>query len=58
MINIFRRATGTVRIINQKYAEPCMKMTPAIRLSLGLLRFYLLFLVGIMVYKFIITLHK
>ena len=58
MLNIFRSATGTVRTINQKYATPHMKMTPAVRFSLGLLRFYLLFLVGIMVYKFIITLHK
>ena len=48
----------TVRKINHKYAQPHMKMTPAVRFSLGLLRFYLLFLVGIMVYKFIVTLHK
>ena len=33
-------------------------MTPMVKFSLGLLRFYLLFLVGIMVYKFIVTLHK
>ena len=58
IINLFRNATGTVRTINHKYAKPHMKMTPAVRFSLGLLRFYLLFLVGIMVYKFVITLHK
>lgn len=58
IFNIFRSATGTVQAINRKYAKPHMKMTPAVRFSLGLLRFYLLFLVGIMVYKFIVMLHK
>ncbi len=56
--NLFRGAAGTIRGINRKYAKPHMKMTPAVRFSLGLLRFYLLFLVGIMVYKFVVTLHK
>ena len=56
--NIFRSAAGTVRAINQRYAKPHMKMTPAVRFSLGLLRFYLLFLVGILVYKFVVTLHR
>lgn len=56
--NFFRGAAGTVKLINQKYATPHMKMTPAVRFSLGLLRFYLLFLVGILVYKFVVTLHK
>lgn len=58
IVNFVRSATGTVRTINDKYAKPHMKMTPAVRFSLGLLRFYLLFLVGIMVYKFVVTLHK
>jgi hypothetical protein len=39
--------------INQKYATPRIAMTPAVRISLVLLRFYLLFLVGLMIYKFI-----
>ena len=58
IVNLFRNATGTVRTINRKYAQPHMKMTPAVRFSLGLLRFYLLFLVGIMVYKFVVALHQ
>lgn len=58
IFNLFRSAKGTVQAINQKYAKPHMEMTPAVRFSLGLLRFYLLFLVGIMVYKFVITLHQ
>ena len=57
-VNAFRSAAGAVRKINQKYSTPHMKMTPAVKFSLGLLRFYLLFLVGILVYKFVVTLHK
>jgi hypothetical protein len=56
--NLFRNAAGTVTAINQKYAKPQMKTTPAVKFSLGLLRFYLLFLVGIMIYKFVVTLRN
>jgi hypothetical protein len=56
--NLFRSAAGTVRTINKKYGKPHIKMTPAVKFSLGLLRFYLLFLVGILVYKFVVTLHQ
>lgn len=58
ILNFFRSATGTVRAINHRFSHPHIKMTPAVRFSLGLLRFYLLFLVGILVYKFIVTVHK
>lgn len=58
IVNCFHNATGTIRTINRKYAQPHIKMTPAVRFSLGLLRFYLLFLVGIMVYKFTAALHQ
>ena len=55
--NFFRSTARAVHAINKKYSTPSMKMTPMVKLSLGLLRFYLLFLVGLMVYKFIITLR-
>lgn len=58
VFNFFRKTVGAVKAINHKYATPHMKMTPMVRFSLGLLRFYLLFLVGIMVYKFIVTLRQ
>jgi hypothetical protein len=55
-----RRITGFVgstvsqiSAINKKYATPHVKTTPAVRVALVLLRFYLLSLVGILVYKFI-----
>jgi hypothetical protein len=54
----FRSAWETVRDINRKYKKPHIKMTPAVLFSLGLLRFYLLFLVGLLVWKFFSVLHK
>lgn len=50
-----KNTRDAVEFINQKYARPHMKMTRRVRFSLGLLRGYLLFLVAIMVYKFIVT---
>lgn len=57
--DFLNRSTHAIRAINQKYATPHIQMTRWVRLSLGVLRGYLLFLVGLMVYKFIITvLHR
>ncbi len=57
IFSFFRNTARAVRSINRKYATPSMKVTPLVKLSLGLLRFYLLFLVGLMIYKFIVTLR-
>lgn len=54
----FGSARDAVREINRKYKKPHVKMTPAVLFSLGLLRFYLLFLVGLLVWKFFSELHK
>lgn len=54
----FSNAVSSVREINRKYKTPHIHMTPIVRFSLGLLRFYLLFLVGIMVWKFFSVLHS
>ena len=54
----FGNAWEAVREINRKYKKPHIKMTPAVLFSLGLLRFYLLFLVGLLVWKFFSVLHK
>ena len=51
----FKNTREAVRVINRKYATPHMPMTRRVRFSLGLLRGYLLFLVAILVYKFVIT---
>lgn len=43
----------TVRDINRKYRKPRLTMTKAVRLSLLVLRIYLLVLVLLIIYKFI-----
>jgi hypothetical protein len=58
VFDFFRNTVRAVRGINRRYATPGINMTPLVKFSLGMLRFYLLFLVGIMVYKFVVTLHK
>jgi len=40
--------------INQRYAQPRIEMSKAVRLSLLALRVYLLFLVALLAYKFIL----
>jgi hypothetical protein len=57
ILNFFRSTAGAVKEINQKYKKPHIEMTRWVRFSLGALRFYLLLLVGIMIYKFITLLH-
>lgn len=47
-----RRHFHKVAEINRKYATPRIPMTPAVRMILLVLRLYLLFLVGILFYKF------
>jgi hypothetical protein len=42
--------------INQKYAKPRLVVNKSTAFSLLFLRFYLLFLVGLLVFKFIMTL--
>ena len=54
----FGNAWDAVREINRRYKKPHIKMTPGVLFSLGLLRFYLLFLVGLLVWKFFSLLHK
>ena len=53
ILEFFKNTLTTVRSINRKYAHPQIKMTPLVKVSLLSLRLYLIFLVGILVYKFI-----
>lgn len=39
--------------INEKYAVPSLAMSPTVKFALVALRFYLLFIVILLVYKFI-----
>ena len=45
-----------VRAVNRRYAEPRLRMSPAVRWALLILRLYLLTLVGLLAYKFITVL--
>lgn len=53
MIRIARQFRQRIREINQRYSKPHIEMSAGVRVSLMALRVYLLFLVGLMVYKFI-----
>jgi hypothetical protein len=53
MFNVFKQFRLKIGEINQRYSRPHIEMSAAVRMSLVALRFYLLFLVGLMVYKFI-----
>ena len=56
---LLRSTRDTVRDINEKYAVPQIPMTRRVRFALGLLRGYLVLLVGLIAYKFVITaLHR
>ena len=52
-MNAFGRLREKIREINQRFATPSMKMSAGVKASLMALRIYLLFLVALMVYKFI-----
>jgi len=49
----FSHNSAKVREINRKYAKPSVEMSPWVKGSLIFLRFYLIFLVGLLLYKFI-----
>jgi len=42
-----------VRAINRRYAHPRLTISPMVRVSLLILRVYLLLLVGLLAYRFI-----
>jgi hypothetical protein len=42
-----------VRAINRRYAHPRLTISPSVRVCLLVLRLYLLFLVGLLAYKFV-----
>ena len=49
---VFNDWTATIKAINKKYSQPRLKMTPFVKVSLLILRLYLIFLVVILMYKF------
>ena len=51
--NFFSHNYAKIREIKKKYATPNIEMSKWVKLSLLLLRFYLIFLVSLLSYKFI-----
>ena len=49
-----RNLAGKFASINSRYREPRIAMSGAVRLSLLVLRVYLLALVALMIYKFVL----
>jgi hypothetical protein len=56
MNRAFGKFAQKIRDINGRYRTPNIEMSPRVRIALIALRVYLLFLVGLMVYKFILLL--
>jgi len=56
MVNMIKRLFLKIGEINRRYREPRIEMSLGVRASLLILRIYLLFLVGIMFYKFVLLL--
>ncbi len=54
---VFRSLVTGVRTVNRKYAKPQIEMTPFVKVCLVTLRLYLFVLIGLMIYKFIITIQ-
>lgn len=55
MINLIKKWFDKIDEINKKYSTPKIKMTRSVKISLFMLRLYIILLVLILVYKFIIT---
>lgn len=52
VVRTFKRWTAKIKEINEKYSQPRLMMTPLVKVSLLVLRLYLIMLVIILLYKF------
>ena len=50
--SVLKRWRKAIKMINNKYSQPRLKMTPLVKVSLLALRLYLIMLVIILSYKF------
>ena len=55
LFSSFGNMVAAFRAINRRYAKPAIEMTPFVKICLVALRLYLFVLVGLLVYKFVIT---
>jgi hypothetical protein len=57
MANPIRNLINKIHEINQKYAKPKIRMSRPVRLALLSLRLYLIFLIIMLLYRFLILVH-
>jgi len=57
MANPIRNLINRIREINEKYSKPRIKMSRPVKFALLALRIYLIFLIILLLYRFIITIH-
>jgi len=57
MRKLFRRSIAKIRHINRQYAVPQIQMSPGVRVSLVLLRLYLIVVIGLTLYKFVTSIR-
>lgn len=56
MLLSLRRFAKKIREINHRYRKPHIEMSRGVKISLMILRIYLLLLVSLIVYKFVLIL--
>jgi hypothetical protein len=57
MKNPVKNLMNKIREINQKYSKPRIQMSRPVKFALLALRLYLIFLIVMLLYKFITLLH-
>ena len=57
MANPLKNLINKIREINQRYSKPKIQMSRPIKLALLALRLYLIFLIIMLLYKFITLVH-
>lgn len=57
MSSSLHRFAAKIREINHRYSKPHIEMSRGVKVSLMILRIYLLLLVSLIVYKFILILN-
>lgn len=55
--SLVHELTGKIRSINQRYANPKIKLSGGAKIALLLLELYLIFLVALLAYKFWTIIH-
>jgi hypothetical protein len=58
IIDIYRGLAEAIKEINTKYATPNIQMTPFVKFNLLFLRFYLMVLVGLLIYRFVLAVKQ